>query len=82
MTAILAGLVAAYVAGNLLLYVAAVIDADNTRTVPVYVPPADSTVHPCWAEYDPEQLRKAALDVAIEMAHIRLYIGHRELVAA
>jgi hypothetical protein len=94
MTATLAGLIAAYLAGHALLYIAHLLDADDTRTVPVYTPHA-TTVHPCWAEYDPAVLRAARLQVAAEMAAVRLelrpigmpdvemvHIGHRELVGA
>lgn len=92
MTATLAGLITAYAAANLLLYIAHQLDADDTRTVPVYTTPA-RTGHPCWAEYDPALLAANRAAVAAEMAAVRLelrpigmpdvemvHIGHRELV--
>jgi hypothetical protein len=94
MTATLAAEFTAAAAFLLLLYIAHLLDADDTRTVPVYTPHA-TTVHPCWAEYDPAVLRAARLAVAAEMAAVRLelrpigmpdvemvHIGHRELVGA
>jgi hypothetical protein len=94
MTATLAAEFTAAAAFLLLLYIAHLLDADDTRTVPVYTPTV-STVHPCWAEYDPAVLAAARLEVAAEMAAVRAQIpagrppvghgfvvGHRKLVAA
>lgn len=89
MTATLIGFVAAFAAGLLLILVAAVIDADDTRDVPVYVPRPAGSPHPCWAWYDPAVLSSNRVVVAAEMAAVRaayppaavVHIG-RELVAA
>ncbi len=75
MTATLVGFVAAFVAGLLLILVAALIDADDIRTVPVYVPRPAGSTHPCWAEYDPAVLRAAQQAVATEMAAVRAEVA-------
>ena len=96
MTATLVGFLAAFLAGLLLMLVAALIDADDTRTVPVYVPRPAGSKHACWAEYDQAVLRAARAIAAAEMAAVRaeaaligrppagaamVHVG-RELVAA
>lgn len=86
MTATLVGFLAVFVAGLLLIAVAAMLDADDIRTVPVYVPRPASSPHLCWAEYDPAVLSSNRAVVAAEMAAVRaeyppvVHIG-RELVA-
>lgn len=93
MTAPLIAMVAAFVAGMLLLYITAVIDSDQIRTVPVYVPRPAGSTHPCWAEYSREVLRANRARVAAEMAAVRaeligrppagvsvVHIGQREVV--
>ncbi len=97
MIATLAGFLAAFVAGLLLILVAALIDADDTRTVPVYVPRPTGSPHACWAEYDPAVLSSNRAVVAAEMAAVRAeaeligrppdgahmtHIGGRQVVAA
>ncbi len=90
MTATLIGFVAAFLAGLLLILVAALIDADtNTRIVPdVDGRDAGYHTHPCWAEYDRAVLSSNRAVVAAEMATVRaayppaavVHIGQRETV--
>lgn len=70
--AVLVGLYVFAAAFLLLLYIAHLLDADDTRTVPDGVEHgAGYHTHPCWAEYDPAVLAAARLEVAAEMAAVR-----------
>lgn len=96
MIPVLAAEFAFFTGAILLLYIAHLIDADDTRTVPDGVEHgAFHHTHPCWAEYDPALLAANGEAVAAEMAAVRAQIpagrqpighgfvvGHRKLVAA